>query len=154
MTHGYSATHMEPTMLTSIEIGNEGGELVSTNYWNSAMAKAGLLYLSWNAGVARILLPDNCKKMQREIKTGKYCIISQGPQIERNRSASTIELLFEDHTDSPFSVQMGAGQVDRRVDCTKPQDGFNVTVWSRNGKQHSMPGKLRKATQLPCLLPW
>ncbi len=154
MTLGYASTPKLNFMLTSIEIGNQGGELISTNYWDSAMAKAGLLYLSWNAGVARILLPDKCISLLREIKTGQYCIISQGPQIERNRNVSSIELLFEDHTDSPFAMQMGAGQVDRRVDCTKPQEGFNVTVWNSNGKLHSMPGKLRKATHLPCLKPW
>lgn len=154
MTLGYATTLVVNAMLTPIEIGNQGGELVSTNYWDSPMAKGGLLYLSWNAGVARILLPDNCKKILREIKTGKYCIISQGPQFTYNRSAGAVELLFEDHTDSPFSMLIAAGQVDRLVDCTKPQEGFNVTVWSRNGKLLSMPGKLRKATQLPCLQPW
>ncbi len=154
MTLGYSDTQIANSMLTSIEIGNQGGELVSTNYWDSPMANAGLLYLSWNARVARILLPDKCISLLSEIKTGKYCIISQGPQFTCHRSASAVELLFEDHTDSPFSVLMAAAQVDRRVDCTQPQDGFNVTVWSRNGKLLSMPGKLRKATELPCLQPW
>lgn len=154
MPIGYATTQVVNAILTPIEIGNQGGELVSTNYWDSHMAKAGLLYLSWNARVARILLPDKCISMLREIKTGKYCIISQGPQITYNRSAGAVELLFEDLTDSPFSLQLGAAQVDRRVDCTKPQEGFNVTVWSSSGKLHSMPGKLRKATHLPCLKPW
>ena len=154
MTLGYSVTHLPDDMLTSIFISNQGGELASTNYWDSAMAKAGLLFLSWNAGVARIFLPDICISMLREMKTGKYCIISQGPLIPCNITGSTIELLFEDDTDTPFSLQMGAGQVDRRINCTKPQVGFNVTVWSRNGKLHSMPGKLRSANLLPCLKPW
>lgn len=154
MKLGFSDTPIVNAMLTSIEIDNQGGELVSTNYWDSPMEKGGLLYLSWNAGVARIMLPDKCISILREIKTGKYCIISQGPQFSYNRTANTIELLFEDHTDSPFSMQLGAVQVDRRVDCTKPQEGFKVTVWSRNGKLHSMPGKLRSANLLPCLKPW
>lgn len=41
-----------------ITISNDGQKIVSTNYWDTEHAKRGFLYLSWNAGAGRLLLPD------------------------------------------------------------------------------------------------
>src|ERR1700744_5802447 len=44
--------------ITMITIANDGQNLITTNYWDSEYAKMGLIYLTWNAGAARLLLPD------------------------------------------------------------------------------------------------
>ena len=39
-------------------IGNAGKEITQSNYWETEMAQAGFAYLSFNAGCARLLIPD------------------------------------------------------------------------------------------------
>jgi hypothetical protein len=136
-----------------IIIKNNGGEISETNFWDSAMAKAGFLFLSWNAGVARVLVPAKMNKILPEIKTGEYCIISQGPHSFRPGELG-LELLFEDHSDAPYAVQMSSRQADRVIECsTRPED-FPVSIWTRAGVVHSMPGKLRAVSEVPYLQPW
>ena len=117
------------------------------------MAKAGALYLSWNASVARVLVPPKSNRLWPEMKSGKYCIISLGPQ-RSTLGDLNIELIFEDHSDSPFAVQLNEWQSDKRVDLTVHPEGFSVTLWSPKGKVKSMPGKLRSVPKIPYLLPW
>lgn len=48
-------------------IENEGQAVARTDYWQSVQAQAGYVYLSWNAGAARLLVPDAAKHLLREI---------------------------------------------------------------------------------------
>jgi hypothetical protein len=41
-----------------ITITNNGPEIEKTNYFDTNCAKEGKLYLSWNAGAARLLIPE------------------------------------------------------------------------------------------------
>ncbi|KXL10450.1 hypothetical protein AXH19_08415 [Escherichia coli] len=43
-------------------IENEGQAVAGTDYWQSVQAQAGYVYLSWNAGAARLLVPDAAKQ--------------------------------------------------------------------------------------------
>jgi hypothetical protein len=136
-----------------ITIANQGQRIASTNYWDSDHAKAGYLYLSWNAGAARLLLPDNQKSMLREMKTGKYVIVSRGPWPEHgNREA--LELLFEDGSDIPFTIHLVAEQTDRLLPEDNQGGGFVVTVWTRGGEKMRLPGKYRAVDRIPCMQPW
>ena len=63
-----------------------------------------------------------------------------------------LELIFEDHTDSPYVITMGMHQTDRTIkDDEKP---FVVTVWTTAGKVRQWPGRYRVVKKLPCLKPW
>ena len=136
-----------------ITIGNQGQRITSTNYWDSDHARAGYLYLSWNAGAARLLLPDSQKPMIREMKTGRFVIISRGPWADQG-GREALELLFEDGSDTPFSMHLVAEQCDRLIPDTEQGGGFVVTVWSRGGEKLRLPGKYRRVDSLPCLQPW
>ncbi len=49
-------------------IENEGQAVAGTDYWQSVQAQAGYVYLSWNAGAARLLVPDAAKHLLREMR--------------------------------------------------------------------------------------
>jgi hypothetical protein len=138
-------------------ITNDGSTIVSTNYFDSPHARAGYLFLSWNANTARILLPESQAGMLREMKTGKTVIISRGPLVDHG-GRDALELLFDDGSDSPFSVHILVEQTDRNLPEDNQGGGFDVTVWMRQGKTVTerlrRPGKYRVVGALPCLEPW
>lgn len=136
-----------------ITIENKGQRLVATNYWDSDHARAGYLYLSWNAGAARLLVPDSQKPLIREMKTGKYVIVSRGPWSDQG-GRDGLELLFEDGSDAPFAVHLVADQTDRLLPEENQGGGFVVSVWTRGGKKLRLPGKYRRVDIIPCMQPW
>ncbi|END9375625.1 hypothetical protein ABMH76_004694, partial [Escherichia coli] len=73
-------------------IENEGQAVARTDYWQSVQAQAGYVYLSWNAGAARLLVPDAAKHLLREMRGAEYVIISKGTLHGRD----ALELVFED----------------------------------------------------------
>lgn len=91
------------------EIVSDGPLIARTTYWDCELAANGLLYLSWNARTARLLVPDDQRGMLNEMATGREVIISRGPwQTIGGRDA--LELLFEDDSDSPFCLHIGVEQ--------------------------------------------
>lgn len=136
-----------------ITIENAGQRIVATNYWDLEHAKAGFCFLSWNAGAARLLLPDSQKAMLRDMKTARYVVISRGPWTDQG-GRDSLELMFEDETDSPFCLHLLSGQSDRMLPEGNQGGGFVVTVWTRGGEKLRLPGKYREVSALPCLEPW
>jgi hypothetical protein len=61
------------------EIINQGQSIQSTTYWDTDHARAGYFYLSWNAGTARLLVPDIQKPLLREMQGTREVIVSRGP---------------------------------------------------------------------------
>ncbi|EHX0618403.1 hypothetical protein K1242_004281 [Escherichia coli] len=51
-------------------IENEGQAVARTDYWQSVQAQAGYVYLSRNAGAARLFVPDAAKHLLREMRGG------------------------------------------------------------------------------------
>ena len=68
-------------------IENEGQAVAGTDYWQSVQAQAGYVYLSWNAGAARLLVPDAAKHLLREMRgaeyryPGKYRVVEKLPDV-------------------------------------------------------------------------
>ncbi|WP_349304558.1 hypothetical protein [Escherichia coli] len=89
-------------------IENEGQAVARTDYWQSVQAQAGYVYLSWNAGAARLLVPDAAKHLLREMRGAEYVIISKGTLHGRD----ALELIFEDGSDAPFVTHMLSEQCD------------------------------------------
>ena len=136
-----------------LTIKNKGQAIAETDYWDSEQAKAGFFFLSWNAGAARLLVPDAVKGHVREMRSARYVIVSRGPwQDHGGRDA--IELLFEDESDSPYCMHLVAEQTDRMIPEDNQGGGFVVTVWTRGGEKLRLPGKYRVVSALPCLQPW
>ncbi|EOU0021616.1 hypothetical protein ACNERT_005202 [Escherichia coli] len=120
-------------------IENEGQAVAETDYWQSVQAQAGYVYLSWNAGAARLLVPDAAKHLLREMRGAEYVIISKGALHGR---------------DAPFVIHMLSEQCDRLLPENNQGGGFVVTVWTRGGNQLRYPGKYRVVENLPDVSPW
>jgi hypothetical protein len=136
-----------------VRIENAGQRIIETDYWDSEHAQRGLMYLTWNAGAARLLLPDGIKGELREMRGARYVIISRGPWHEQG-GRDALELLFEDGSDAPYVVHLVAEQTDRLLPEDNQGGGFAVTVWTRGGEKLRLPGKYREVETLPCLEPW
>lgn len=133
---------------------NEGQRLLATNYWDSEAAQAGYCFLSWNAGAARLLLPDSRKaEWLPEMRSAKEVLVSRGPWTDQG-GRQALELLFGDGTDSPFCIHLVAEQCDRLIPETDQGSGFVVAVWTRGGVKLRLPGRYRVVDKIPCLLPW
>jgi hypothetical protein len=133
-----------------ITITNSAKEIKETNYFDTPHAKQNLIFLSINANCARLLLPDGLTDFLDEMRTGKYVILSSG--IYKNKNA--IEILFEDDSDSPFSIHIEAKQCDRIL--PKQDDGIELEfkVYTREGEKLNLPAKFRMVDKLPCLKAW
>lgn len=136
-----------------LTIENKGQAITRTNYWDSGAARAGYCYLSWNAGAARLLLPDAQKHCLPEMRSAEYVIVSRGPWQEHG-GREALELLFEDGGNSPFCLHIVAEQTDRLLPEDNQGGGFVVTVWTRGGEKLRLPGKYRTVGAIPCLEPW
>lgn len=134
-------------------IANAGQRIASTNYWGSELERAGYVYLSWNAGAARLLLPDSMKSVIREMRGASYVIISRGPWGAMGGQEG-LELLFEDNTDEPYCLHIAAAQTSRTLPARDEGGGFFVTVWTRGGEKLRLPGRYRRVEAVPCLEPW
>lgn len=133
-----------------LKIVNDGQDIKSTNYWDSDLAKNDLCYLTWNAGAGRLLLPEMLVSSLKDMASAEYVIVSRGPWPLKN-NADSLELLFEDHSKSPYCIHITAEQTDR---IPEPGEDFVIAIWTSAGKQSTLPGKFRRVTEIPCLLPW
>lgn len=108
-----------------ITIENAGADLAGTNYWQTEHAGAGLCYLSGNAGTWRLLVPEAAAGMLTEMRTGKRTTIE--PSLHDPRCW---DIVFEDGTDTPFSIAIDKRQIDRAVEPGR----CRMTVWTERGK--------------------
>lgn len=136
-----------------IEIRNKCQAIELTNYWDTEMAANGYLYLSWNAGAGRVLIPDSQKAMLRELKGARAVIVSRGPWIDHGMR-DAIELLWEDGSDAPFCVHLVTEQCDRLIPDYQQGGGFAISAWTRGGMKGRWPGKYRVVNCVPYLKPW
>jgi hypothetical protein len=137
----------------SLLIQNRGQELLTTNFWDTPMAEAGFFYLSWNAGAGRLLVPDAQRGTIEDMKTAQYVVVSRGFWKDAGRPNS-LELMFEDFSDTPFSLCLSEGQMDRLLPKADEGGGFDLVAWTRKGEALRLPGKYRLVERLPCLAPW
>jgi len=134
-------------------IENNGREIKNTNYWNSPHAKRGFLFLTWNAGAARLLVPGSARGILAEMRGAREVIVSRGPWIEQGRREA-LEMLWEDGSDAPFCLHLVAEQTDRLIPESDQGGGFIVSAWTRDGKRGEWPGKYRVVPEIPWLQPW
>jgi hypothetical protein len=133
-------------------IENSGPAIASSDFWDSEYARKGYFYLSFNAGAARLLIPDSRIAQVEELQTGELVIISQGPGMGRK---DMTEVLFEDNTDVPYSIHIGSEQVDRFLPASDHGRDVPFTAWGRNAVLlFERPGKFRRVKKIPCLEPW
>ncbi|GAB1149852.1 hypothetical protein [Shewanella algae] len=133
-----------------ISIINNGQAVASTDFWDCDHAKKGFFFLSWNAGAARLLIPDAQTAAISDMTAAREVIISRG----RLADLDALELLFEDDSDSPYAINLLASMADRVIPSADQGGGFVVTLWTRTGQKGSIVGRYREVGELPCLQPW
>lgn len=135
------------------EIINRGQAIVRTDYWTSEHAQTGYCYLTWNAGAARILIPDVVKHLLREMKGAKEVIISRGPWADQG-GRDAMELMWEDGSDEPFCLHLVAEQCDRLIPETDQGGGIVAIVYTRGGEKGRWPARYRVVPEIPWLREW
>jgi len=113
-----------------IEIENEGIILQRTNYFDTLQAARGEFYLTWNAGCARLLVPDNQKHLIQEMQCEKVYI---------TKLPDRIEILFDDLSDAPFQISIANEQNDR---CITDGDAF-LSVYVRFGEKYQFKAAVK-----------
>ncbi len=114
-----------------LTIKNNGPDIIETNYFESELARRGAFFLSINAGAFRLLVPPGQETVLDDFCAVKEIIVSRGPWVAMGRNEA-IEILFDDHSKSPYSIQMGATeQVDRLPAKEDAGRWYDFSVWIR-----------------------
>lgn len=94
-----------------MHIKNNGPLISSTSYWDSEQANAGYAYLSFNAGAARMLIPNSMKEFFDDTATAtRVSLQTVGAAL-----AGLNHLVFEDDSPDPYFVSLDARQMDRTL---------------------------------------
>ena len=138
-----------------LEIENDGQQIQSTNYWDTPLAKAGAFHVSINARCFRLLVPPrHANEVLREVRGSDEVVLTRGA-LPTAGMMDAVEILFEDHTESPFSLHVGANQCSTLPTVADSgRTDLRCIVYSYGLKVLAdLPAKFRMA-QLPCLAPW
>lgn len=135
-----------------LDIENDGQAILSTNYWTSDYAARDLAYLSWNAGAARLLVPAIRRTWLEEMRGAESVIVSIGPWPVTGGKEG-VELLFEDHSSSPFALHLSQEQTDRMLPASEQGATFTVIVLSESDDALHFPGLFRSVAAIPFLKP-
>lgn len=140
-----------------IRVDNHGPLIRSTNYWGSSLDREGFVFVSTNAGCVRVLLPETYSSAVGEMRTGKYVIISRGPDPKTDQDIA-LSLVWEDDSQGPFGIDVGRSSIDMLPAAPRPGREWVVATWVlKNGRPHKAlerPGRWRRSKQLPDRSPW
>lgn len=114
------------------------GTIADTNYWQSEYNERGLAYLSGHRLGLRLLLPTaHAAEWLPEIQTGKRAVIEpHGRQGYTNH----IDIVFDDGTDSPFSL------------CLDRNQQLDTALRSGNTRLLVYAASLQAPLELPCTI--
>lgn len=139
-----------------LHIENDGSEIRATNYFASEYARRGALYLSINAGAFRLLVPPAHESAVAEFRTAQEVIVSRGAWPAEGRQ-DALEILFDDHTDNPFSLHFGPEQINHFPAAADALGEWVFSAWvhGQTGPACAFraPCYYRVVAQLPYLKP-
>ena len=137
-----------------IVVENDGPEILSTNYWGLAEAKAGKLLVSINAGAFRVLVPPSSESAITDMATATQCVVSRGPWPGQGL-ADAVEILFDDGTNDPFALHLAVESFDRLPLAEDVGDKWVLSVWTKGSvKRMERLCAYRLVPRLPWLKPW
>ena len=151
------------------EIKNHGPLILSTDYWGSAMERAGKFYVSVNAGAFRLLVPATQEGLVPDMRAAKGCAVSRGRFHDTfgldhlvgtfREGADAIEILFDDLTTNPIALHFSPESFDRLPTAENAGREWVLSVWTqpRRNKPHKVmdrPCRYRLAAKIPDLRPW
>ncbi len=111
---------------------NDGPKIKQSNFWGSEQERRGMFYLNANAGVLRLLMPEQHEGAIPNFETADEIIICQGPWPDAGEMEA-MEIIFDDLTDSPFRVLLPQNQVDHFPPATETGSEFDFSVWVMRG---------------------
>ena len=140
-----------------IQVVNDGRSILSSNYWQSSLARANRYFISVNAHAFRLLLPPTIAFYIREMHSAHRVIVSRGPWPAA-QNPDALELLFVNGSDYPFAIHADVQAVDRLPRDSSQADDWIFSVWlpMRNGRPNQVferPDYYRRVTKIPCLRP-
>lgn len=112
-----------------VSIENDGPIVQRTNYYDTAQALRGEVYLTWNAGCARLLIPSSQRHLLTEMKCDHVVV---------TKKQHGIEILFDDLTDYPFMLVIAHQQNDRAIDA----GDCLFSVYVKLGEKYQFPCKV------------
>jgi len=136
-----------------IKIANDGPELVSTNYWDTPEGLTKFAYGA-NAGTMRLLVPTNCEnEIPDMIRNCDYVIVSTIRDPAEGKLS--IEFLFEDYSDTPYSLCCCATTVLGFFPEADPSPiERSLTLWVKGPqKVATLRAFTRRVPKLPWLKP-
>ena len=140
-----------------IHISNDGPLIISTNYWDSELARAGKLFCSVNAGCIRVLLPPARYADLKDMRAGKYCVLSRGPWPDEHLTDAA-EIMWEDFSESPYALHLSPESFDLLPAAPDPSSEWTLAVYSAtDGKAHKALERIchwRRVPRIPWLKPW
>lgn len=148
---------VDPNLLLII---NHGALIIETNFWETTAARNGALFLSIHAGEARLLVPDRYISSVEDMKKGsEYVILSQLPYGAWRESNFCTELLFEDHSRDPFSINLAPSRVsDSIAQQSDGKETLRCSVWVNDHgspfRVFELPMRVRMVRIMPHLMPW
>lgn len=136
---------------------NHGPLVVSSTYWGSDLEAAGKIHLSCNAGAIRMLLPASVRHYIREQRAAAYAVLSRGPWPDRGL-ADAVEILWEDHSDSPFAQQFAPESFDLLPGEPSAGQEWVIAVYdNKKNRPHKCLERRcswRRVPRIPWLKPW
>jgi hypothetical protein len=147
---------------------NEGPLLSDTNFFRTSWARQGIMYLSFNSRAARLLLPAPLRGEVEEMRGAEYVVISKGvlrlPLVKTEDGIlrqppaknEALELMFEDHSRSPYVIHLSRPQYDPApAKSDRGRTDLELLVYTDGPELRlRLPARYRSVARLPHLRPW
>lgn len=122
------APHEPPPDDVILQFCNSGEDLIDTNYFNTDLARSGYAYLTWNAGVARLLLPESLEQHLPDMLFAYAVAITHTRQSERE----VLQIQFEDGSSAPLVLTIETRMTDRALESVATPLSF--IIYTQQGK--------------------
>lgn len=135
-----------------IRIANNGPEIAAINFWDPEIGAQNYAF-SVNAGCLRLLVPNCHTPCLPDMVGCEYVVASIIKKIQPKKFA--IELLFEDHTQTPFSIHMCPGTCLGLFPLAENSKvARKMAIWTEGlNKVAELPIYSRDVPKLPWLKP-
>lgn len=155
--HACNKNYMESIRIPkgdyAIKVFNQDELVTGSDYWDGPLAAVGGFYLSPNAGAYRLLVPKSKECYIADMMTGKHVVITLGHDATIGRDM--LEILFQDDTNSPFSLTLDARHCGRAISMAKAcSKARKFLVYSEGPKLVLNTIAYYREAPLPCFLPW
>ena len=126
--------------------------LSDTDYWQLDMCENGFYYCVFNMDKYFLLIPKDRNNLEDEIASTESVIITRGNFKGKD---NWFELMFEDNTDTPYSIMLENEQLNR---VSAQKKGWNGHFYIFSGSLKNCIRKFdkvyyRETNTLPCLNP-